>query len=304
MSFLLLRSLSKSLPFGCLFSVSQVLALPTRTRTLLSRIASLRQQINAQRDADPTVAYQQRLAQIRASGGGGTQPPQLLQASADSNSLDPFGRVGQGDRWRLESRPEAPRSPYELRAGAVLPATLISGINADLPGQIIAQISQHVYDTPTGRHLLIPQGSRLIGAYSSDVAYGQARVMVAWQRIVYPDGYAMDIGAMPGADGAGYTGFGDQVDNHYTKLIVGAFLMSGVTAGVTYSQRQGQNNYNTADASSAMSEALGQQLGQVTAQMIEKNLSVSPTLEIRPGYRFNVLVVKDLTFEVPYGSEH
>ncbi|WP_458574331.1 TrbI/VirB10 family protein [Serratia marcescens] len=211
---------------------------------------------------------------------------------------------GQGDRWKLDSQPEAPRTPFELRAGFVVPATLISGINSDLPGQIMAQVAQDVYDTPTGKHLLIPQGSRLVGSYSSDVAYGQARVLVAWQRIVFPDGKAMDIGAMPGADSAGYAGFHDQVNNHYVRLFGSAFLMSGVTAGITYSQRQNQatNTYGAPSASSALSEALGQQLGQVTAQLIAKNLSISPTLEIRPGYRFNVVVTKDMTFSKPYRS--
>ena len=196
------------------------------------------------------------------------------------------------------------RQPFELRAGFVVPATLISGINSDLPGQIMAQVAQDVYDTPTGKHLLIPQGSRLVGSYSSDVAYGQARVLVAWQRIVFPDGKAMDIGAMPGADSAGYAGFHDQVNNHYVRLFGSAFLMSGVTAGITYSQRQNQatNTYGAPSASSALSEALGQQLGQVTAQLIAKNLSISPTLEIRPGYRFNVVVTKDMTFSKPYRS--
>ncbi|WP_240335845.1 TrbI/VirB10 family protein [Pseudomonas syringae] len=215
-----------------------------------------------------------------------------------------FGQGGQGDRWKLDSQPEAPRTPFELRAGFVVPATLISGINSDLPGQIMAQVAQDVYDTPTGKHLLIPQGSRLVGSYSSDVAYGQARVLVAWQRIVFPDGKAMDIGAMPGADSAGYAGFHDQVNNHYVRLFGSAFLMSGVTAGITYSQRQNQatNTYGAPSASSALSEALGQQLGQVTAQLIAKNLSISPTLEIRPGYRFNVVVTKDMTFSKPYRS--
>ncbi|MFZ1838447.1 MAG: TrbI/VirB10 family protein, partial [Dokdonella sp.] len=220
------------------------------------------------------------------------------------NSMAQFGQGGQGDRWKLDSQPEAPRTPFELRAGFVVPATLISGINSDLPGQIMAQVAQDVYDTPTGKHLLIPQGSRLVGSYSSDVAYGQARVLVAWQRIVFPDGKAMDIGAMPGADSAGYAGFHDQVNNHYVRLFGSAFLMSGVTAGITYSQRQNQatNTYGAPSASSALSEALGQQLGQVTAQLIAKNLSISPTLEIRPGYRFNVVVTKDMTFSKPYRS--
>ncbi|WP_031303351.1 TrbI/VirB10 family protein, partial [Pseudomonas sp. EGD-AK9] len=238
-------------------------------------------------------------------GAGGA--PQLLQTSTSGggrNSMAQFGQGGQGDRWKLDSQPEAPRTPFELRAGFVVPATLISGINSDLPGQIMAQVAQDVYDTPTGKHLLIPQGSRLVGSYSSDVAYGQARVLVAWQRIVFPDGKAMDIGAMPGADSAGYAGFHDQVNNHYVRLFGSAFLMSGVTAGITYSQRQNQatNTYGAPSASSALSEALGQQLGQVTAQLIAKNLSISPTLEIRPGYRFNVVVTKDMTFSKPYRS--
>ena len=135
--------------------------------------------------------------------------------------------------------------------------------------------------------------------------YGQARVLVAWQRIVFPDGKAMDIGAMPGGDSAGYAGFNDQVNNHYWRLFGSAFLMSAVTAGIAYSQNQNQPSgpyYGAPSASSAMSEALGQQLGQVTAQMIGKNLSISPTLEIRPGYRFNVIVTKDMTFSKPYRS--
>jgi type IV secretion system protein VirB10 len=185
-----------------------------------------------------------------------------------------------------------------------VPATLISGINSELPGQIMAQIAQNVYDTATGKYLLLPQGSRLVGAYSSDVSYGQARVLVAWQRIVFPDGKAMDIGAMPGADSAGYAGFTDQVNNHYLRLYGSALLMSAVTAGITYNQHQNQSTigYQQPSASNAMSQALGVQLGQVTAQMIAKNLNIAPTLEIRPGYRFNVIVTKDMTFSKPYQS--
>jgi type IV secretion system protein VirB10 len=211
-----------------------------------------------------------------------------------------FAGSGQGDRWRLESQPEAPRSPYELRAGFVVPATLISGINSELPGQIMAQVSQDIYDTPLGKYKLIPQGSRLVGSYTSDVAYGQSRILIGWQRIVFPDGKAMDIGSMPGADSAGYAGFKDQVNNHYFRLFGSAFLMSAVTAGVAISQPEQVTTNGRPTASSAMSEALGQQLGNVTAQLISKNLNVAPTLEIRPGYRFNVIVTKDMTFSKPY----
>lgn len=282
---------------------------PQTRDEMLARLAAVRAQAENASNDDPTAAYQARLAQIRANlnteastpaaAVGGA--PQLLRTSTGGrNNIAQFGKVGEGDRWALDSQPEAPRTPYELRAGFVVPATLISGINSDLPGQIMAQVAQHVYDTPTGRHLLIPQGSRLVGTYSSDVAYGQARVLVAWQRIVFPDGKAMDIGAMPGADSAGYAGFHDQVNNHYFRVFGSAVLMSLVTAGVTLSQDNDRTTGDTQRASDALSEALGQQLGQVTAQMIAKNLNIAPTLEIRPGYRFNVTVTKDMTFSKPY----
>jgi type IV secretion system protein VirB10 len=271
-------------------------------------LAALRQQIEAGAGDDPTAAYRQRLQQLQGGAGGasgaagGTALPNLVQVASGRNDLRQFGTQGQGDRWKLDSQLEAPRTPYELRAGFVVPATLISGINSELPGQIVAQVSRDVYDTPLGRYKLIPQGSRLVGSYSSEVAYGQSRIFIAWQRIVFPDGKAMDIGAMPGADSAGYAGFKDQVNNHYFRLFSSALLMSSVTAGIALSQPETGNFNARQTASSAMSEALGQQLGQVTAQLISKNLNIAPTLEIRPGYRFNVVVIKDLTFARPYAA--
>lgn len=281
---------------------------PRNRQEMIERLAAVRQQINAATRDDPTAAYQARLAQVRstldqtgaAGATGTTGATALLQTAtlADSDG----NRAGAEDRWRLDSRTAAPRSPYELRAGFVLPATLISGINSQLPGQIVAQVSQHVYDTPTGRHLLIPQGSRLVGTYSSDVAYGQSRVLVAWQRVIFPDGKALDIGSMPGADGAGYAGFNDKTNNHYLRIFGSALLMSGVTAGIALSQDDSGSNSDSQRSTDALSEALGQQLGQVTGQMVAKNLSIAPTLEIRPGFRFNVIVTKDLTFSKPYQS--
>jgi type IV secretory pathway VirB10-like protein len=284
--------------------------LPTRDE-MLARLAAVREEIASAQREDPTAAYQARLAQIRETGvggsGGGTAASptgsQLVQAGATAgsrNTIAQFDRVGGGDRWKLGSQVEPPRSPFELRAGFVVPATLISGINSDLPGQIMAQVAQDVFDTPTGKYLLIPQGARLVGSYSSDVAYGQARVLVAWQRIVFPDGKALDVGAMPGADGAGYAGFNDQVNNHYFRLFGSALLMSAVTAGVSYSQRNEYNKNGPPNAASTMSEALGQQLGQVTTELLRRNMNIAPTLEIRPGYRFNVVVIEDMTFSKPY----
>ena len=159
---------------------------PTRTDAL-ARIAAAQQQANAALASDPTAAYRARVAQLQAaglvptggnSGPGGSAASSLLAAAGRPNDLSQFNGAG-GDRWHLEAEVQAPRSPYELRAGFIMPATLISGINSDLPGQIVAQVSQDVYDTATGKFRLVPQGSRLVGAYSSNVAYGQSRVLVA-----------------------------------------------------------------------------------------------------------------------------
>jgi type IV secretory pathway VirB10-like protein len=274
--------------------------LSSRDETV-AKLAAVRQQIDAAAAGNQTDAYKAHMQLLRGAADGAqvddssTQPP---PAGAGRNDVGRFAG-GEQDRWRLESQPEAPRTPYELRAGFVVPAILISGINSELPGQIMAQVSRDVYDTPRGKWKLIPQGARLVGTYASEVAYGQSRVLIAWQRIVFPDGKAMDIGAMPGADAAGYAGFKDQVNNHYWRTFSSAFLMSAVTAGIATSQPE-NTGVGRPSFSSAMGEAVGQQLGQVTAQLIAKNLNIAPTLEIRPGYRFNVIVTKDMTFTKPY----
>ncbi|PPD50867.1 MAG: conjugal transfer protein TrbI [Methylobacter sp.] len=277
---------------------------------VLAKLAAVREQM----ETDPLTAYKKRLSALKDSGlmetggeggiGASELSPQLVssETQGDRNNLNQFGQSGSNDRWRLDSLPEAPRTPFELRAGFIIPGNLISGINSELPGQIMAQVSQDVFDTATGKYLLVPQGSRLVGVYSSEVEYGQSRVLVAWQRIVFPDGKAMDIGAMPGADGAGYAGFNDQVNHHFVRIFGSALLMSAITAGITYNQQQNQQNgvYTAPNANSALSNALGQQLGRVTSQMIAKNMNIAPTLEIRPGYRFNIIVTKDLTLTKPY----
>lgn len=145
----------------------------------------------------------------------------------------------------------------------------------------------------------------MVGTYSSDVAFGQEGVLIAWQRLVFPDGKALDIGAMPGADMAGYSGFRDKLNQHLVRIYGSALFMAAVTAGASIATNQDNGNsgaYEQPSVSSEMSSALGQQLGQVSAQIISKNLNVSPTIEIRPGYRFNIVAVKDVTFTKPYQS--
>ena len=289
-----------------------------RRAAMVQRLADVRRQLNELKADGSVGAYKKQLDMMRAEGllpDGGTggygsdySAPQLVQTPTASpkpkTAFDQFAGDETTDRWKLNSQAEPPRTQFELRAGFVIPATMITGVNSDLPGQIMAQTSSDVYDTPTGRHLLIPQGSRLVGTYDAQVAYGQERVLIAWQRIVFPDGRAMDMGAMPGADAGGYAGFEDQVNHHYVRVFGSAVLMSLVTAGISYSQNRGNTlslGYQQT-ASGALSQALGQQLGMATAQMLMKNLSISPTIEIRPGYRFNVMVSKDMTFSKPYRS--
>jgi len=259
---------------------------------------------NTDEPRDPIKKYQQTMASLKAAG--------LLPSSSgqpsdqDADPYQGFDHSGNGNRWTSSYRIESPESPYVLRAGFVIPGTLISGIGSDSPGQIVAQVSQDVYDTGTGRHLLIPLGSRLVGSYDNDIAYGQQRLLVAWQRIVFPDGKALDLGAMPGADSLGYAGFTDQTNHHFVRTFGAAILMSAVIAATSLSQINGNNAsgnggvYNQPTTAGVLNQALGQQLGQLTAQMIAKNLNVAPTLEIRPGFRFNVMVIKDLSFLKPY----
>lgn len=229
-----------------------------------------------------------------------TMPPAGAPPPPDPNNLNTYN--GNAHRWDLNTHLEAPTTPYILRTGAVIPALLLSAMESELPGTIIAQVSEDVYDTPKGDFLLVPQGSRLVGEYSNAIQYGQARIFVAWQRIIYPDGSALDIGAMPGADESGEAGFNDQVNNHFVRIFGSALLMSAVTAATNWATNHNQTGFNGNgfSASDALSEAVGQQLGQATAQLLEKNLSVAPSIRIRSGFRFNVLVVKDLTFERPY----
>ena len=260
-------------------------------------------------DNDPEARKLALLRGILARDKEG-QPadPAAAAPVADLTGPGQFDAVNP-HRWQSNAKIENP-SRFVLRTGSVIPGVLISGVNSELPGTIIAQVSQNVYDTPTGQYLLLPQGSRLVGAYSSNVGYGQDRVFIAWQRIIFPDGRALDMGSQPGTDGGGYAGFSDQVDNHYLRTFGSAILLSAVVGGVSYSQQLAQSvpaantNLNASAYSNNglqqnLSQSLGNVFGNVIAQMIQKNLNVAPTIKIRPGYRFNILVVKD--FEMtPY----
>jgi type IV secretory pathway VirB10-like protein len=224
--------------------------------------------------------------------------PAASPTPKDPNALSTYD--GTKDRWRSSGRVEKPPSKYILQTGWTIPALLLSGMESQLPGMIIGQVSQDVFDSPSGRYLIIPKGTRLVGEYSSAISFGQSRIFVAWQRLIFPDGRTLDMGSQEGADGTGEAGFHDITNNHFLTIFGSALLMSAFTAGITISQPQNSSYNGTESASGALSQALGQQLGTATSQLLERNLSVPPTLKIRQGYRFNIVVVKDLIFNSEY----
>jgi type IV secretion system protein TrbI len=189
---------------------------------------------------------------------------------------------------------------YEVKMGWDIPAILEQGINSDLPGEVKALVRSNVYDTATGKYLLIPQGSRLVGIYDSQIAYGQNRLQVVWSRIIYPDGSSINLDGMMGQDNQGMAGFHDKVDNHYKRLVGFALLTSVFTAGIELSQRQNTSLLSTPTVGQTASSAVGQQLGELGTEVTRKNLNIQPTVKIPIGYRFNVRVNRDILFETPY----
>lgn len=214
-----------------------------------------------------------------------------------------MSRSGRDD-WTSDYT-RVPGHACELQTGTVIPGVMLTGINSDLPGALIGQVAQDVFDSATGRFLLIPKGSRLYGVYDSRVAMGQRRVLVAWQRIIFPDGSSVTLEAMPGASRDGYAGFQDQIDNHSLRIFGNAILMSMISGGMAYSLDTLDNSNSSEDKPSLQNEmgsALASQLGQASLQLLQRNMNISPTLEIRPGYRFNIVLTKDLRFEAPYAG--
>ena len=209
-------------------------------------------------------------------------------------------RTGDGDYLPASAQPA--RARHELFAGSVIPAVLVTGINSDLPGSISAQVRETVYDSLDPDVALIPQGTRLIGKYSSDVAYGQRRVLVAWNQVIYPNGSTIDLKGMEGTDGQGQAGFRDLVDNHYMRIFGSAILMSLLSAGAQLSQPQNSNMLTTPTAGQEAAAAMGQELNMVGQNLLNRNLNIQPTLIIRPGYAFNVLVSRTMILP-PYPAQ-
>lgn len=232
-------------------------------------------------------------------GGLKETPTKPVPVSDDQNQQDEkrqFRNQNQGNSFYATSGIQAPVSKFELKAGTIIPVTLITGINSDLPGNITAQVRENVYDTVSGKYLLIPQGAKVIGTYDSKVAYAQNRVLVGWSRLIFPNGYSLDLQNLSGVDGGGYSGLHDKVNNHYGKLFTGVLLTSILSAGAKVAT--GSNNPNPTYGSLA-GQGVAENVANVGTKLAEKNINIQPTLEIQPGFKFNLFVDKDFILR-PY----
>ncbi|MCP1912530.1 type IV secretion system protein VirB10 [Bradyrhizobium elkanii] len=208
----------------------------------------------------------------------------FLNASTDKRTVSP-------------DRLEAKVSPYVVQAGTVIPAALITGIRSDLPGQITAQVTEAVYDSPSGKYLLVPQGAKLIGQYDSSVAFGQSRILLVWTRIIMPNGDSIVLERQPGADTGGYAGLEDEVDNHWGMLFKAAVLSTMLSVGAEAGTSQNENNLVQAIRSGASNS-----ISQTGQQIVQRQLNIQPTLTIRPGFPVRVIVTRDLVL-APYGQK-
>ncbi len=204
---------------------------------------------------------------------------------------------GNVDRQTVSpDRVEAPASDDILQAGSVIAAALLTGLRSDLPGQITAQVTENVYDSPTGQILLIPQGARLVGEYDAQVAFGQSRALLVWTRLIMPNGRSVVLERQPGADPEGYAGLEDQVDNHWGMLFKAAILSTLLSVG-----SEAGNSDNENSLVQAIRQGASQSFSQVGEQVVGRSLNVQPTITIRPGFPVRVLVTHDLVLE-PYQS--
>lgn len=237
-----------------------------------------------------------------ASAPGGTEPQDRSPAPtpAAPGPADTNVRAGQGRNIAFAEardsgavvnphRIEAAASPWQVTAGSVIAASLITGVNSDLPGMVIAQVSEPVFDSATGRTMLVPQGARLVGRYDSSIAFGQSRALLIWQRLIFPDGSSIRLGNFPATDPAGFAGIADRVDFHTGRLLRGIALSTLLGVGTQLSLGSGESELVSALRESAQGNA--DRAGQ---RIVERNLDIQPTIRVRPGFPVRVLVHRDL----------
>ncbi|WP_439500417.1 TrbI/VirB10 family protein [Aminobacter ciceronei] len=250
-----------------------------------------------------TVFFQSRGGSAASPGTGAMPAPGLAgldlngqsgQQTAQDRQLA-FLNAAADRRTVMPDRVAPPASPFVLQAGAVISAALITGIRSDLPGQITAQVTEHIYDSPTGRILLVPQGTRLIGQYDANVQFGQRRVLLVWNRLILPNGRSIVLERQPGADTQGFAGLEDGVDYHWWDLAKAAGLSTLLSVGAELAVND-ENRLLRAIRNGGQDT-----INDAGQQIVRRQLNVAPTLTIRPGFPVRVIVTRDLVLE-PYRS--
>jgi type IV secretion system protein VirB10 len=218
------------------------------------------------------------------------EPPQTANGDAQDRKAA-FVAGGTHEPTVNSGRLTAPAGRFVVSAGSTIAAALITGLSSDLPGQVVAQVTEDVFDTVTGRTRLIPQGTRLIGVYDARVSYGQSRALVVWTRLIFPDGRSLDLDRMVGTDAAGQSGLSDRVNNHTGKLLMAGLLSTLFGVGANAATTGGGDN---ADIAFAIRESAGRSVESAGDKIVSRQLDVQPTITVRPGARVRVLVSRDL----------
>jgi type IV secretion system protein VirB10 len=263
----------------------------------------------------PAVSQSQLLSALGATGAGqnGNTAALVRETQNDQDVNAWQHKLGFLTQDGAERTPRgystntrrAPLAEMELKAGSVIPGLLLTGLNSDLPGTVIGQVSENVWDTASGRFLLIPQGTRILGVYDSRITQGQKRVAIVWNRLIYPDGSSLNIEGSPGTDLGGYSGIKGRVDNHYGQLLAAA-LFTSVFATLADVAAGDSSNSNSNDddksASDVLAETAGVTIANIGSRLAERALDIQPTIVIKPGSRFNVMVQQDVVFAQPWRS--
>ena len=235
----------------------------------------------------------------RTGSSSGTQEYEEQNQQVRKEEFLAKSRSSQTSNYLKSTRNPA-LSPYEIKAGWEIPAVMEHALNSDLPGEVKALVNSNVYDTATGQHLLIPQGSRLVGLYSSQIGYGQDGVQVIWHRVIFPDASSLDLGGMSGQDARGQAGFRSKVDRHYKRLIGFAVLTSLFAAASDLATSRNRTLLSYPSRGEVFGTAVGREATELGSQVTRRNLNVQPTITIPVRYRFNVRVNRDIVFGDSY----
>lgn len=236
-----------------------------------------------------------------STGSGVTTDSQLAEQPDQNNQAEKTGFLSQNHSTSFYAKGglQPALSSYEIKAGTIIPGVMISGLDSDLPGEIIAQVRENVYDSLTGQYLLVPQGAKIIGVYDSKVTYGQNRALVVWTRLILPNGDSLDLESLQGSDQSGYTGFEQHTDNHAGRVITAVLVTGLLDAAGAWAGSQTNSSGTTINVGGTAAAGATQAATTVGSQMVNKSLNLQPTIKIDPGYRFNIMVTKDFIMS-PY----